>query len=79
MENCFLQPDEKEALAQVNALFSGILLTSDDPGNYTPEMTERYGQLMQLRDAENVRVEADDGLCIHYTLAGDEQLLQLPR
>lgn len=27
---------QKTTLATVNALFSGILLTSDDPGRYTP-------------------------------------------
>lgn len=77
-ENCFLKPDQKALLAEVNALFSGILLTSDNPVNYTPDIFARYDRVMALRDAEHVRVEHDDSLRICYTQNGEEHILNIP-
>ncbi len=69
-ENLSLTPEQKEALAQVNALLGGVLLTSDDPSNYTPAMVRRYRELRSLRGARNVRVDADHGITLSYTLDG---------
>ena len=44
-ENCKLTAQQKQTLAQVNALFSGILLTSDMPSRYTDEMRRQYNAL----------------------------------
>lgn len=77
-ENCKLTPQQKETLATVNALFSGILLTSDDPDRYTPEMRRRYAALRDLADhAENIRVNADNGITVQYTLHDWEYTLRV--
>ena len=71
---------QKQTLAWVNALFSGILLTSDMPSRYTDEMRRQYNALRELTDhAENCTVDADDGLTVHLhparTAAGDQGFL----
>ena len=69
---------QKQTLARVNALFSGILLTSDMPSRYTDEMCRQYNALRELTDhAENCTVDADDGLTIHYTLYGKQQAIKV--
>ncbi len=73
-----LTPEQKEALAQVNALLGGVFLTSDDPSKYTPAMVKRYRELLALRDAENIRVEADGNIAIVYTQNGETHRLILP-
>ena len=77
-ENCKLTLQQKQTLARVNALFSGILLTSDMPSRYTDEMCRQYNALRELTDhAENCTVDADDGLTIHYTLYGKQQAIKV--
>lgn len=77
-ENCKLTLHQKQTLARVNALFSGILLTSDMPSRYTDEMRRQYNALRELTDhAENCTVDADDGLTVHYTLHGQQQAIKV--
>lgn len=77
-ENCKLTAQQKQTLARVNALFSGILLTSDMPSRYTDEMRRQYNALRELTDhAENCTVDADDGLTVHYTLHGKQQAIKV--
>ncbi len=76
-ENIRLTPKQKETLAQVNALLGGVLLTSDDPAKYSPAARQRYQELLELRRAENVRVEADNGLAVTYTLNGRRHRVDL--
>ena len=77
-ENCKLTLQQKQTLARVNALFSGILLTSDMPSRYTDEMRRQYNALRELTDhAENCTVDADDGLTVHYTLYGKQQAIKV--
>ena len=77
-ENCKLTAQQKQTLARVNALFSGILLTSDMPSRYTDEMRRQYNALRELTDhAENCTVDADDGLTVHYTLHGQQQAIKV--
>ena len=77
-ENCKLTLQQKQTLARVNALFSGILLTSDMPSRYTDEMRRQYNALRELTDhAENCTVDADDGLTVHYTLHGKQQAIKV--
>ena len=79
-ENCKLTPQQKDQLATVNALFSGILLTSDMPSRYTLEMREQYAALRDLSaHAENICVDADHDICIRYTLHGQEKTLVLEK
>ena len=64
-------PTAKADPGRVNALFSGILLTSDMPSRYTDEMRRQYNALRELTDhAENCTVDADDGLTVR-TLCTD--------
>lgn len=77
-ENCKLTQEQKAALGTVNALFSGILLTSDDPAAYTPAQREQYQALMRLRNAGNIRVESGGGLRVHYTLDGQDHTVMIP-
>ncbi len=76
-ENIKLTPRQKIKLAQVNALLGGVLLTSDDPSKYRPEAVKQYRDLLALRSAENIRVNADKGLFIIYTLNGAEHRVEL--
>lgn len=76
-QNCRLTPDEKEKLATVCALLGNVFLTSDDPKNYTPAMRREYKRLRALRDAQNVRIEADEGLRVRYTIDGQEHCMAL--
>lgn len=44
-QNCQLTAKEKRLLAGFNARYGQVLLTSDDPFVYTPQMNERYAAL----------------------------------
>ena len=44
-ENCQLTPAQKRRLAETNARYGQVLLISDDPNAYTPEMKEQYRAL----------------------------------
>lgn len=76
-ENLNLTPGQKDLLAKVNAVVGGVFLTSDDPGTYSPEQKAEYDRLRRLCDAENIRVDADSGLKLRYTLDGRESELIL--
>ena len=80
-ENCKLTAAQKTALATVNALFSGILLTSDDPGRYTPAMRQQYAAVRDIAEnAQDVQVNADAGngaVEIGYTLNGQRHSIQV--
>ena len=77
-ENCKLSQKEKEKLATVNALFSGILLTSDVPARYSRETVALFEKLKRICFyAEDIRVEADKGLTIRYRLDGEERMLSI--
>ncbi len=79
-ENLKLTPAQKNTLSTVNALLGQVFLTSDDPSRYTPQSREQYQQLLRLRSASDIHVEADGGLSIRYTLNGkQERLVIIPR
>ena len=44
-ENCSLSPAQKRFLAETNVRYGQVLLISDDPSAYTPEMKEQYRSL----------------------------------
>ena len=66
-ENVKLTPEQKDKLARVNALLGGVLLTSDDPAQYSPAAREQYRSLRELAGTEHIRVDADQGLAVVYT------------
>jgi len=72
-DNLKLTAEQKQKLAQVNALLGGVLLTSDDPAKYGPAAREQYRALLGLRGAGHIRVEADRGLAVTFTLDGAER------
>ncbi len=76
-ENLKLSELEKRKLYTVNALFGGVLFHSDNMGRYTPEQDRLYEHVLHLRDAKNIRVEADYGLTVKYTLDGAEHTLPI--
>ncbi len=76
-DNIMLTPKQKADLARVNALMGGVLLTSDDPSKYSPEAVKKYRYLLALRKAENVRVDADNGLSVNYVLNGKVHRIEL--
>ena len=51
-DNIYLNSEQKEYLATVNALFSGILLTSDDLNKYDKKKKERFAEIRALREGE---------------------------
>lgn len=46
-ENCQLTPEQKRRLAETNARYGQVLLISDDPNFYTPEMKAQYRKTRQ--------------------------------
>ena len=76
-ENIRLTQSQKAKLACVNALLGGVLLTSDDPSEYSAAAMKRYRALLELRNAENIRVEADSGMSVIYTLNGREHRVDI--
>lgn len=76
-KNIKLTKEQKDVLAGVNALMGSVLLTSDDPSEYTESQKNAYQELLHLRDATDVRVDADDGLRIRYLLDGEEHVISV--
>ena len=72
-DNVKLTPQQKKLLADCCSLFGGMLLCSDDMAQYTPEALAQYRQMLKNRQAENVRVLADEGIRVRYTLEGQEK------
>ena len=76
-ENVKLTPEQKDKLARVNALLGGVLLTSDNPAQYGPAAREQYRSLREMDQAEEIRVDADQGLTIVYTQKGTQFRIDL--
>ena len=72
-DNVKLPPEQKKLLADCCSLFGGMLLCSDDMAQYTPEAMAQYRQMLKNRQAENLRVLAEVGLRVRYTLEGEER------
>lgn len=68
-----LSKKHKEQLATVNALLGGLFLTSDDMFEYNQTAHEQFRHYRSIfENAENIRVDADCGIRISYTLSGEE-------
>ena len=61
-DNISLTDAEKDYLANVNSLFGGILLTSDNPGNYDEEKLDSYNYFRKLSQVSNATLK-DDRIC----------------
>ena len=75
--NIKLTPDQKDKLARVNALLGGVLLTSDNPAQYSAAAREQYHSLRKADQMENIRVDADQGLAVVYTQKGKQFRIDL--
>ena len=75
-ENIKLTEEQKEKLAEINALLGDVWLTSDAVDNYTPTQREKYRELRALRDAEDVRVIPGEPVRIAYTLNGERKTVE---
>lgn len=76
-DNIKLSAEQKHKLATVNSLFGGLLLCSDNMGQYTPAAREAYARLLKTREARNIRVHAERGLAVSYELDGEEIRLDI--
>ena len=76
-DNIKLTPEQKYKLATVNSLFGGMLLCSDNMGQYTGEARALYAQLLKNRDAKNIRVSTGSGLTVSYDTGGTEEILTI--
>lgn len=76
-DNIKLSAEQKHKLATVNSLFGGLLLCSDNMGQYTPAAREAYARLLKTREAKNIRVHAERGLAVSYELDGEEIRLDI--
>ena len=77
-QNCKLTPEEKEKLYTVNALLGGFLLTSDALNAYTEEQKAKFRAIRQMKErATDIKVDADDGVTIRYTLDGEKKSLRI--
>lgn len=75
--NCRLNQREKDQLACVNALLGDVMLTSDDPGEYSTAIRELYNQYRDIfENACDVQVDLDAGE-IRYKLHDKPQRLKL--
>jgi alpha-galactosidase len=69
--NCKLKPTQKQALAQLNCLLGGVLFTSDNFSDYTPEQKQRYQELMALREGQVLSCREKNGtITVSYLLHG---------
>ena len=74
-DNLKLTGEQKQTLAEINALLGSVWLTSDDMGRYTEKQRARYRELRELREAQLIRVEADGDVKISYIFRGEERTL----
>lgn len=76
-ENLKLTPAQKKSLGELDALFGGVFLISDDPGKYTDEMKEEYRRLRQISEAESAYLSLERGVRAVYVLDGREHVSDL--
>ena len=73
-ENISLSLQEKKTLAVVNALFGGVLFTSDDPATYSDEAKKIYDTVMKLdRSALSEVVYENRVVTVKYFEDGREE------
>ena len=70
--NMKLKPEEKRILSEINALLGNVWLTSDDMGEYGDRQRARYRELRELREADDIRVSADEEIQISYSVRGEK-------
>lgn len=74
--NCKLPTEQKDYLAQLDALLGGVWLMSDNPSEYDEEKRKKYYAYRELLRAENVEVHDESGV-ISYDLDGEHHIFYL--
>ena len=78
-DNIRLSPKERETLAVVNALFGGVLFTSDNVGDYEADKRAVYERLKGLSRENVIGVEQRRGrLIVRYREDGKDKKLIVP-
>ena len=78
-DNIKLSPDQREMLATVNALFGGVLFTSDNVGRYDAQKRALYKRLASLSRENFRRLRPErGGLRVFYAEDGAERSLFIP-
>ena len=77
-ENIRLSYEEKRTLSAVNALFGGVLFTSDNPATYGDEAKRLYAETMSLTKDDLVAVEYDNRtVTVKYKSGGEEKSVSI--
>ncbi len=76
-DNIRLSAEQKKTLCEVNALFGGIVLCSDNMAEYSEAARAEYARMQKLKDAENIKVNADNGLSVNFLLDGKSENLEV--
>ena len=77
-ENIKLTEEEKKYLYTVDALMDGILLTSDNPANYSEKQLAEFKEVIELREkATDIEVIYDGTPRIEYKVDGKKKKLIL--
>lgn len=78
--NIKLNAEQKYVLATVNALFGGLLLTSDNMGEYDEKKRRAYAQILAIaNEASHVHVETTDtAVLVQYALRGKRYKIRIP-
>ena len=71
-ENTKLTTEQKDDLVTLDALFGDVFLTSDDPGNYTEEMKQKYREFRKLLKAEKADISLEGGVNVRYEIDGEK-------
>lgn len=58
-DNIKLTGEQKQKLGKLNALMGGVLLTSDNMGNYNSEQLRQYNELLALRGGKVTSVDVN--------------------
>ena len=74
-DNLRLSGEQKKTLCEVNALFGGIVLCSDDMAGYSEAARAEYARMQRLKNAKSIRVNADGELSVEYELDGRAEKL----
>ncbi len=78
-DNIRLTPKERELLATVNALFGGVLFTSDNVGAYDEKKRRIYGRIEALDRSCVTKIRATPRkLTVTYRSGGKKQKFTLP-
>ena len=79
-ENIKLSNEDKNDLAMLDALLGNVFLMSDDPGNYTEEMIQKYHEYRNLTNATVLSIKDTmitymlDGIRHQVTLFKDKKI-----